>query len=351
MSGRKLGIAEVARLVGRQVPVVGKRGFCPIRKHKRADKTFSVFVSSNGTMLWKCFSCDPPDNVGDAVKLYAVLTGQDRKQAWVDLKDRGFEVPGLKDGPSQPVSRPAPKVIPIQGRVESKNVIKLDSKRWEELRRKRLGAVDDFALARGLDPDLLRELDVVDMSETAVGFGYRDPATREPCRVKARAIDKKTFWIEPRAREGEAGTALSPLYLGHDIVRADANPFVVVVEGEVDALTLRAFGIGSAVSLPDGASSAAKVDLTPLWYRSPLVLSATDADDEGDRAHRDLFARVSGMGKQIARVRWQSQAGEVFKDANDALLQGGFSREDFLRCLEGAASQLRGYDVRLDDVG
>lgn len=343
MSYRRLTIESVAAMFGRSVPPVGKRSLCVIRKHKRADKSFSVFQSRDGVPLWKCHSCDSPDNVGDAVKLYALLTGQDRKAAWNDLREQGYEVPGMKDGPREPVQRPRPRAIPIQGaEAPQKQIVPLDPRRWDELRSNRMGAVERFALARGLDPDYLRELDVVDVARDAVGFGYRDPKTGGGCRVKVRAIERKAFWIEPR---GEGATALSPLYLAHDLRSESDAPYVVVVEGEVDALTLRCFGIRQVVSLPDGASSASKVDLSPLWYRSAVVLSATDADSEGDKAHRDLFGRVMGMGRQIARVRWVGRDGRAWKDANEALVEGAFSREDFVRCLEQAASQLLGYEV------
>ena len=345
MSYRRLTIDSVAAMFGRSVPPVGKRSLCPIRKHKRADKSFSVFKSREGVALWKCHSCDSPDNVGDAVKLYALLTGQDRKAAWNDLREQGYEVPGMKDAPREPASRPRPRAIPIQGAdIVERTVIQLSPQRWQELRSLRLGAVERFALVRGLDPEYLRDIDVVDVAKDAVGFGYRDPKSGIGCRVKVRAIDRKAFWIEPR---GEGGTALSPLYLAHDLREQSEAAYVVVTEGEVDALTLRCFGIRQTVSLPDGASSASKVDLSPLWYRSSVVLSATDSDSEGDKAHRELFGRVMGMGRQIARVRWTSRDGKTFKDANEALVEGAFGREDFVRCLEQAASQLLGYEVDL----
>jgi 5S rRNA maturation endonuclease (ribonuclease M5) len=232
-------------------------------------------------------------------------------------------------------------MVPVKGRdAEPVRVIPLAKDRWTEVKGKRFGAVEEYGLARGLDPAFLREMDVVDMAKDAVGFGYRDADSGEPCRIKARGLTKKSYWIEPRAREGESGIAKSPLYLAHELALSATWDSVVIVEGEVDALTLRFFGIPAVVSLPDGAGSANRVDLSPVWYRTSLVLSATDADAEGDRAHRDLFARVTGMGKQIARVRWVGRDGTGFKDANDALVLGQFEREDFERCLSAAAAAI-----------
>jgi hypothetical protein len=349
---RELTIHEVARMFGKSVDTIGKRSHCPIRKHKREDKTFKVFRTAEGSVLWKCFSCDKPDDAGDAVKLYSLLGGVDRKTAWLELKDQGFAVPGAteSDRPGQRQSRPPLRktVTPIEGRPpEPRSIIAMPDDRWEELRLQRLGAVERFARERGLDATSIRKLDVVDMGYDAVGFGYRDPATGKPCRVKARALDRKTFWIEPRAKKGEEGVALSPLYMADKLeVLQGIQGIAVITEGEVDALTLRHMGIRNVVSLPDGSGSASKVDLKPLWFRSALILSAVDSDDEGDRAHRDLYARCVAMQKQIARVRWQLGSGPLFKDANDAL-KAGWNREQFVACLQQSANDLRGYEVNL----
>jgi hypothetical protein len=349
---RELTIHEVARMFNRSVDSIGKRSHCPIRKHKREDKTFKIFRTSEGSVLWKCFSCDKPDDAGDAVKLYSLLGGVDRKTAWLELKDQGFAVPGAKesDRPASSGSRPPIRkmAMSVEGRpLEPRSILAMPEERWDELSLQRLGAVERFARDRGLDAAAIRKLDVVDMGYDAVGFGYRDPATGKPCRVKARALDRKTFWIEPRASKGEDGVALSPLYMADKLeVAQGIQGVAVITEGEVDALTLRYMGIRNVVSLPDGSGSASKVDLKPIWFRSALVLSAVDSDDEGDRAHRDLYARCVAMQKQIARVRWQIGSGPLFKDANDAL-KSGWKREQFVACLQQSANELRGYEVSL----
>jgi hypothetical protein len=348
---QELTIHEVARMFGKKLEVISQRSHCPIRKHKRADKSFKVFQSSEGGLLWKCFSCSPPEDAGDAVKLYSLLCGVDRKTAWIELRDRGFAVPGADRPSSFPnVARlPLRKaVVPIEGsQVEQqKTILSLTAKRWEELQSQRLGAVERFAVARGISSEFLRAHDVVDMAHDAVGFGYRDPTTGVPCRVKARALDRKSFWIEPRARQGETGVALSPLYLGDRIETPRCLQAVVVItEGEVDALTLRSLGIRNVVSLPDGSGSAGKVCLKPLWFQASLILSAVDSDAEGDRAHRDIYSRCVTMQKHVARVTWKDGT-STFKDANDALM-AGWSRADFVACMQQAANELRGYEVNL----
>jgi len=345
---RDLTIQEVAKLFGRSVAALGARSFCPIRKHKRKDKSFVIFNSSEGKPLWKCHSCDPPNDAGDAIKLYAVMAGIDNRSAWKELKDQGFAVPGATEDDSSRRKPMLRRALPtIEGRPPSpKKIIQLAEARWEELAALRMGAVEQFAEKRGLIAASLRSLDVVDMGNDAVGFGYRDPSNGSPCRIKARSVDRKSFWIEPRAPKGEDGVALSPLYMAHRLSTPKGLlSAVTVVEGEVDALTLLSLGIPNVVSLPDGSSSAGAVDLKPLLGKASMVLNAVDSDERGDAASRELYFRSTALALQVARVRWVKD-GVLLKDANDALL-AGWRREDFLACLQEAASSLRGFEVTL----
>jgi len=351
---RDLTLIEVAAQFGKRLGPVGKRSFCPLREHKRRDKTFGTFLGRDGTQMFKCWSCDPPYNSGDALKLYAMLSGMDRKEAWKHLRDQGYAVPGMKDEPgSRRSSSPPPKMrTPIQGqKPKPDGILPLDLSLWQKWYEQRLGAVERFAEQRKLDPNQLRKLDVVDVAADAVGFGYRDPDTGLPCRVKVRPIERKSFWIEPRAPEGVNAAAKSPLYMAHSIEYAmgGLGVIMVVLEGEVDALTLRSLGIKNVISLPDGAGSASRVDLSPVWIGSSLLLSAVDADDEGEKAHRELFDRTySQMGKTIGRVYWDKD-GKRYKDANEARL-AGFDKGDFLGCLQRAADATMGFAVNMGNA-
>lgn len=332
----------------------GKRTFCVLRRHQRRDKTMGIFRGADGAEMYKCWSCDPPDNAGDAIKLYQLLAGVGRTAAWIELKDRGFRVPGATDNyqPRERTRTPHVKkaVVPIEGKKPSaESILPLDLGLWRRWQEQRLGTVERFAAKRGLPAEALRRLDVVDISNDAVGFGYRDPATGLPCRVKVRTVERKSFWIEPRPPEGVSAVALSPLYLAHALqfLPGGLGTVMVMTEGEVDALTLRTVGINNVVSLPDGSYSASRVNLDPVWTGTALVLSAVDADEEGDKAHLDLFKRTTAMHKSIARVRWRKTDTEAaYKDANEALL-AGFTRDDFIGCLQRAADEAMGFQVPL----
>jgi hypothetical protein len=287
--------------------------------------------------------------VGDAVALYATLSNVDRKTAWHELRDRGYAVPGAESyrGNDEFVARPIKRRVPVRGVDDVREILPFDLGSWRKMAESRLGAVERFASMRGLDAEVLRRCDVVDVADDVVGFGYRDPYTSLPCRVKCRPLYRKTFWIEPRPSEGVEAKALGPLYLAHDldIQRkrfGQAGPHAVIVEGEVDALTLMSLGFKNVVSLPDGCGSASKVSLEPI---SPCVLwlVSTDADEEGERAYREIRARGWALSLTVARVTWKL-GDECFKDANDALV-GGMRRDDFVACLGGAAEYALGYRV------
>lgn len=345
----EITVWQVASLLGKEIPQIGRRSLCPIRKHTRRDKSFTVFASSQGGVaLWKCHSCDPPSNVGDAVGLYAAICGSGRRDAWLDLRQRGFEVPGLRDrGTVEPAIRLLAK--PIEGnKPKAADVLPLDQARWLELQANNTGAVELFAASRKMCASVMRSLGVVDVGARTIGFGYCDPVTGTPCRVKIRPLDRKAFWIEPKPTGGSAAKALAPLYLAHDLRRPPGIKLArVVTEGEVDALTLRAVGIRDVVSLPDGASSAGRVDLGPLWHGTAILLVATDSDRDGENAYRELLSRALRMGVPVARVRWSRSKTEApFKDANDAKL-AGFELVDFSACLQLAADEALGFAVNL----
>jgi len=339
----ELTLWSVGRLFGKSLPALGKRGWCPIRKHKRSAKSFTVFRARSGVVLYKCHSCDPPVDVGDAVGLYAALGDTDRRSAWSALKDQGYEVPGLRDKVTSFRHRPRPApvrrpVVPIRGH-EPPVTIPLPPQRWEDHRARREGAVEKLAAARVLDPAVLRELDVVDIDATHVGFGYREPRTGVACRVKVRGLERKSFWVEPR---GDQGKALAPLYLAHAL--DPALRFVVVHEGEIDALTLAQARLPNSVSLPDGARSAATVDLRPL-RNYPLWLLATDADEAGQRGAAVLEKRAARLGCQAVRVRW-NVGGAQRKDASEAWVKGA-RRATMAACLNNACHAALGYRVEV----
>ncbi len=357
MIGRMLSIRSVGQLFGLVLPEPGRKSKCPFREHKkRKDATFRVYLSrSNNHPMWKCWSCDPPDNVGDSIALYARLAGCERKDAWKKLKDEGFAVPGAEKGRrgngsedggadrrayEQEQKKVGYGVLPCG--TQPKLVLQLDETKWKQWAQLSNGGLKKFASMRKLPVDFLRQHGVIELpGGKHVGFTYFDPKTGAPCRVKVRGIEEKSFFILPRPDRGQPDAkALGPLYLAHDL-KPDGGP-VVIVEGEIDALTLRYVGIRNVVSLPDGADSAKTVSFEPLLSGFAFRLVATDHDKAGVAAFRTIRARA--YGQDSLRVNWRRMIGvdelediESYKDANDALKDGGFTRDNFLTCLKVAA--------------
>jgi hypothetical protein len=348
---RKLAIAEVGRLLGLKLPGPGGKARCPFRDHRRKDKTFRVFKSNRtGDELWKCWSCDAPDNIGDAVALYARIQNVDRKVALEQLQERGYETHTRRSRPRRPAPRQARShrpvcEVPVGGSFEGP-FLALDLNHWRAWRSNGAESIAEFAARRRVRPATLRDNDVVQIKRGVIGFGYRDPDTLIPCRVKVRPLHRKTFWIEPRCKDPESGArARSPLYLAHALPdERGMNDVAVIVEGEVDALTLKDQGFQHVVSLPDGDHSANTVNVEPIasGYRAWLV--ATDYDEPGYEAYLKLRKRAWPLGIDVARVEWCALVEDDgreelvhYKDANEALIDGGFRRADFERCFVKAS--------------
>lgn len=331
---KPLTIYAAAEHFGTHLEPPGKRSHCPFRQHKRGDKTFNVFVAASGTMLFKCFACDGATNVGDAVQFVANLEGVDRREACRRLRRLGFDIPPPGAASRGTVRRPAAVASPRRN-VTSQPRSALAPQRWAQLQSMRTGAVERFGAKRDLSPEVLRAHDVFDVDAMHIGFGYRDPVAGSPCRVKVRSLTRKTFYIEPKG-------APAPLYLAH---RLDAHlSFAVIVEGEVDAITLTHLEIPNVVSLPDGVPSAPRVDLHPI-ARLKLWVLITDADKVGDEAAATLRDRAMKLGIGTTRV-FIRDACETYKDANDAHCRG-VSKHRFAAIVRAAIGQANDARIRV----
>lgn len=118
----------------------------------------------------------------------------------------------------------------------------------------------------------------------------------------------------------------------------DINEVVVVVEGEIDKLSVEEAGIISCISVPDGAPPPdAKDYSTKFDYlesakdKLDSVISfviAVDNDDPGRRLEDELTRRIGR--ERCVRVRFPDGC----KDANDTLVNHG--RDVLRRCIEDA---------------
>lgn len=167
----------------------------------------------------------------------------------------------------------------------------------------------------------------------AIAFPYRRHG--EVVNVKYRTRDKR-FRQEKHAEK---------VFYGLDDI-AGCND-VIIVEGEIDALSLREAGFTNVLSVPDGAPQRVKdgaVDpdddakFSYVWNcREELagakrIILATDADGPG-RALAEELARRFGR-ERCWRVEWPSSNDVQRKDANDVLVTDGPTA--LRECIEGA---------------
>lgn len=119
----------------------------------------------------------------------------------------------------------------------------------------------------------------------------------------------------------------------------DIDPFFcVVVEGEIDKLSMEVAGYVSCVSVPDGAPSAATKDYASKFSfleadeerlsKVEQWVIAVDNDEPGKRLEDELARRLGR--EKCLRVEWPAGC----KDANDVLVKHG--KEALQRCVESA---------------
>lgn len=124
---------------------------------------------------------------------------------------------------------------------------------------------------------------------------------------------------------------------GLDDLHDDAET-IIIVEGEIDKLSIEVAGHLNCVSVPDGAPAPNANSYTtkfafletvePLFRQAKSVIIAVDADAPGDALAEELSRRIGP--EKCSRVIWP----EGLKDANDVLVHT--SGEEVARCLRDA---------------
>lgn len=195
-------------------------------------------------------------------------------------------------------------------------------------------AVVDWLASRGIPRRVVEEAGVwaakvwmpqSQQKETVVCFPFIKHG--ELVNVKYREPARKWF-----RQEGEA----EPCPFGHDWCLGER--VVYVVEGEIDALSLRAVGVRGVMSAQDGAPSKglrpdspklAWVETAhPILEAADKVVIATDADGPGRMLAQELIRRV---GRERA---WLVEWPDGCNDANAVLVAHG--EEELRACLDRA---------------
>jgi twinkle protein len=184
----------------------------------------------------------------------------------------------------------------------------------------------DFLKTRGISEKVANEMKLfpaekyfkrLEKNTKAIGFPYF--RNGQFVSAKYRSIEGKDF-------TQDAGGAQD--FFGID--KIDITAPVIIVEGEIDALTLMECGIQNVLSVPSGAPmkvSDGKVDASEdkkfsfVWNafdvlnKVPYVTIATDTDTAGQALAEELARRIGKDKCRIAKFN--------YKDLNEAFLDKG----------------------------
>ncbi|KAK8969185.1 hypothetical protein KSP40_PGU015121 [Platanthera guangdongensis] len=181
----------------------------------------------------------------------------------------------------------------------------------------------EFFNSRGISAETLRRNAVMQRrlgnGEIVIAFTYRRNGKLVNC--KYRNIEKK-FSQEKDTEKIFYG--LDDVVPGNDII---------IVEGEIDKLSMEEAGYRNCLSVPNGAVSKVSEKVPSeeqdkgfqyLWAckehlsKAPRIILATDADIPGQALAEELARR---LGKERCwRVTWPIKSGsEICKDANEVL--------------------------------
>lgn len=195
----------------------------------------------------------------------------------------------------------------------------------------------DFLRSRGISQETAELMKLFSAEKYFQRLNKKTDAIGFPYFRQGVYISAKYRSIEAKDFTQDVGGASD--FFGIDHI--DPSKPVIIVEGEIDALTLMECGLSNVLSVPSGAPmkvSDGKVDASEdkkfsfVWNASdvlekaPYVTIATDTDSAGQALAEELARRIGKDKCRIASFR--------FKDLNEAFLAEG--KELVLKIIETA---------------
>lgn len=257
---------------------------CPF--HNERTPSFTVSPTKG---IYKCFGCGKS---GDAITFIIEHLGKNFPEAIAMLAGI-YAIPLELEGEEI-------KVRPTQSKLQ----LSFDQIEWFKGRGITYDTLQEFRVTSGKEwmPKANNEVDVI-------CFNYF--RNDELINIKYRA-DNKDF----RLHKGS-----EMIFYNLDSIKG--SDAAVIVEGEVDALTVHQCGCKFVISVPNGASKGVQQNLSYLdncwdvFEGVKQVVLMVDNDEVG-RALRDELARRIGREKCL-KVDWPDDV----KDANEMLLKYG----------------------------
>ncbi|ERN14768.1 hypothetical protein AMTR_s00032p00034370 [Amborella trichopoda] len=263
------------------------------------ERSFSLFIREDGSMaLWTCFrgKCGWRGHIqASSNASYAPAERNEKKQINGDLNS--------KKKPSRVLTEKSLGLEPLCPEILA------------------------YFSERMISPETLRRNGVMQRKmsdQNVIAFPYRRDGRIVNC--KYRDIEKNFFQERDTERV---------LYGLDDIKNASD---IIIVEGEMDKLSMEEVGYLNCVSVPDGApAKVSEKELPPiekdtkyqfLWkykeyfQKASRIILATDADVPGQSLAEELARRVGR--ERCWRVSWPKKNEiEVCKDANEVLMHLG----------------------------
>lgn len=257
----------------------------------RTDNAPSFFVNLETGGWADSGSLDPEYMSGNFVKLLGYLRGAGEAEATEYLLEKYGVLYELK--PDKPIRIPAPKV-----RTNKRQEIALTESTVKP-------AISPYLLSRGITEEVQTEYGIgynpQNRGYTAIPWHYHD--TGEIANVKYRSTSNKHFFYEPDAKP------VSELLYG--LYQAKDSEHIIVVEGEIDALSWAVAGLRS-VAIGGAYISDRQAELMQRAGFKRIYL-AGDNDEQG----RKLNEHVAGYMRGYAEIYTIDYDKE--KDANDIL--------------------------------
>ncbi|KMZ68891.1 hypothetical protein ZOSMA_228G00230 [Zostera marina] len=260
------------------------------------DRSFSLRIHKNGThALFSCFR---------------------RKCGWSGVLKAESK---LHSTSSRPTSKEATKKA-----VNSKtyNMITKETLKLEPLCKEIL----DYLLMRGISPETLQRNGVMQRkvnNKVVIAFTYRRDGILVNCNY--RDINKKS-WQENDAEK---------ILYGIDDIKNATD--IIIVESEMDKLSVEEAGYHNCVCVPNGAHLKVSKNMLDkekdtnyeyLWKdnecfsKASRIILASDSDSSGNALAEEIARR---LGKERCwRVKWpQFNEEKICKDANEVLMYLG----------------------------